>query len=102
MDLSKLLQLNPGHETGQRRINLYQRKKEEMKQNEKKLVKAVCGYIQQATNAVSTIAPVEDPVDSAESTKNRLAATAEHTKQGPFLIALLITVVFAWILQKYL
>lgn len=98
MDLSKLLQLNPDHDVGQRRINLYKRKKEEMKQNEKKLVKAMCGYIQQATSAVST---PDDRVDTEISLEG-LSTRVEHSRQISLWIVFLITAVSAWMLQKNL
>lgn len=98
-DLSKLLKLNPDHDVGIRKVKQYKRQKEETKQKEKKLVKAMCGYIQQATNGVSTTE--ESPTSSkepSEITATRVDPTNQVSRWIPFLIIALL----AWLLQKSL
>jgi tetratricopeptide (TPR) repeat protein len=96
-DISALLQLDPDNEVGRRRVNLYKRKKEELKTNEKRLVKAMCGYIQQATNGVSAL---EDQVASEKLRQDGTDNKVEHALQGSFWIVCLIIAIFAWIIQK--
>ncbi len=98
-DISALLKLDPDNEVGRRRVILYKRKKEEMKTNEKKLVKAMCGYIQQATNGVST---PEDQVASEKPLQDGTAIKVEHTQRSSFWIACLMAAFFAWKIQKSL
>ncbi len=96
IDLSTLLAIDPEHVFGQRKVKQYKRQQQEMKRKEKNLVKAMCGYIQQATNGVSTPDdPSEDPPSGRAPFKR-----VTNINRVYFWVPFLIIIVFAWVLQK--
>ena len=106
-DMKRLLKLDPQHKEAKRRLRDFEQQKVEQAKNEKKLVKEVCRWVQNATNESSSVSETTTKSESSADETGQSVFKQDVKRKTTWivdkyisLLLFLMAVVVAWIVQK--